>query len=99
MLSIKFLVDPYKEKAYYWEVVILIRKYILVIINIISNQITDISENKVIITLILNLYLIIFFKLHLSNSPYQLKSFNLLETFQFVCIIFVCLSAIINSAF
>ena len=37
MFSIKFLIDPYKKSAYYWEIVILIRKYFLVIFIIISN--------------------------------------------------------------
>lgn len=85
-----FLIDPYKSEVFFWEIVVLIRKFVLIIIGLILG--TSTNSNNSIKYLLLNVYLIISFRINLLFDPYFSPLFNLLENYSFIAVILSCIS-------
>lgn len=86
-----FLVDPYRSNVFYWEIVVLLRKFTLIIIGLLIG-VSDSESNPALKYLLLNIYLLVFFKLNLVYDPYYSNLFNYLENYSFIAIICSCLS-------
>jgi len=84
-------VDPYKSNVFFWEIIVLFRKFVLIIIGLLIG-LSDSQNNSSLKYLLLNIYLIVFFKLNLIFDPYYSPLFNTLENYSFIAIICSCIS-------
>ena len=88
----KFCTEGFKEKTYFWEFILLIRKYCIIVLSIFP-----FSDNMITNILIIWFVILLFLILQILISPYESKHLNMLALFYNLTLYFTVLSMIFLS--
>lgn len=94
--ELSFFIRGYKSKFYYWESLIIVRKFLLCLMITINDALSQEKKWMVIVSILFG-----FLYFTLSKKPYNTAKANYLENFSLVCCVFssvVCLILASNSA-
>ena len=82
VLQLGLLYRKFTKYAYLWELVIILRKIVLVGVKLFASQLSQVSRMQTVL-----LAFVMFFLLQLILKPYQSRRANRLELFTLICVI------------